>query len=52
MPQPPTPCLPHAKHGTPHVNIFKNVKGYLTEFYFTDSTRYGMLFFKIMNLIE
>ena len=25
---------------------------YLTEFYFTDSTRYGMIFFKIMNLIE
>ena len=25
---------------------------YLTEFYFTDSTRYGIIFFKIMNLIE
>ena len=23
---------------------------YLTEFYFTDSTRYGINFFKIMNL--
>ena len=25
---------------------------YLTEFYFTDSTRYGIIFFKIMNLIK
>ena len=25
---------------------------YSTEFYFTDSTRYGINFFKIMNLIE
>ena len=25
---------------------------YLTEFYFTDLTRYGIIFFKIMNLIE
>ena len=25
---------------------------YLTEFYFTDSTRYGIIFFKIINLIE
>ena len=24
---------------------------YLTEFYFTDSTRYGIIFFKIMNLV-
>ena len=29
-----------------------NVYSYLTEFYFTDSTRYGLIFFKIMNLIE